>query len=122
MRFRVAEIDNRPTAIFTSKDQWRNSLLSQFLLPSTRFVATLLYDISKLERGIPLINSFQHQVGTIKLFKERRIIEPDDTTGGTKAPPIEIRMERMKIILFQWGEVVQRWEMKRKRMLRSIRR
>jgi hypothetical protein len=115
MRFRVAEIDNQPVAIFTSKQARRNSLLSQFLLPSTRFVSMLLYDISKLERGIPLINSFKHEVGNIKLFKERIIIEPDDPAGETKAPPIEIRMEKMKIILFQWGAAVQRWEMKQER-------
>lgn len=121
MRFRVAEIDNQPVAIFTSKQARRNSLLSQFLLPSTRFVSMLLYDISKLERGIPLINSFQHQVGNIKLFKDRIIIEPEDTAGQTKAPPIEIRMERMKIILFQWGAAVQRWEMKRERKRKKLR-
>jgi hypothetical protein len=114
MRFRVVEIENQPTAIFHSKDQRRNSLLSQFLLPSTKFVATLPYDISKVERGIAVTNSFEHQVGNSKLFKERIIIEPDDTAGEMKAPPIEIRMESMKLILFQWGAAVQRWEMKRK--------
>jgi hypothetical protein len=121
MRFRIAEIDNQPVAIFTSKQARRNSLLSQFLLPSTRFVSTLLYDISKLERGIPLINSFQHQVGNIKLFKDRIIIEPDNQAGETEAPPMEIRMERMKIILFQWGAAVQRWEMKRERKRKKLR-
>lgn len=121
MRFRVAEIDNQPTAIFTSKQARRDALLSQFLLPSTRFVSMLLYDISKLERGIPLINSFQHDVGTIKLFKDRIIIEPDDQAGETQAQEIEIRMERMKIILFQWGAAVQRWEMKQERKRKNLR-
>jgi hypothetical protein len=121
MRFRVAEIDNRPTAIFSSKDQRRNALLSQFLPPSTILVSMLLYDISKVERGVA-VTSFQHEVGTIKLCKDRLIIEPGDAAGETKAPPIEIRMESMKLILFQWGAAVQRWEMKRNRMLRSIKR
>lgn len=114
MRFRVAKIDNRPTAIFNSKDQRRNALLSQFLLPSTEFVVPLLYDISKVQRGIA-VTSFKHEIGNIKLLKDRIIIEPDDTAGETKAPPIEIRMESMKLILFQWGVVVQRWERKQKK-------
>jgi len=89
MRFRVAEIDNRPVAIFTSKQARRNSLLSQFLLPSTKYVSILLYDISKVERGIA-VTSFKHEIGNIKLFKDRIIIEPDDTAGETKASPMEI--------------------------------
>jgi hypothetical protein len=120
MRFRVAEIDNQPTAIFNSKDQLRNALLSQFLLPSTKFVAPLLYDISKVERGIA-VTSFQHEIGSIKLFKDRIIIEPNNTAGETKAPPIEIRMESMKLILFRWGVAVQRWEMKRERKRKNLR-
>ena len=120
MRFRVAEIDNWPTAIFHSKDQRRNSLLSQFLLPSTKFVSLLLYDISKVERGIA-VTSFQHEIGDIKLRKDRIIIEPDDTAGETKASSIEIRIESMKLILFQWGAAVQRWEMKRERKRKKLR-
>jgi hypothetical protein len=120
MHFRVAEIDNRPTAIFTSKDQRRNALLSQFLPPSTILVSMLLYDISKVERGVA-VTSFQHEVGTIKLCKDRLIIEPGDAAGETKAPPVEIRMESMKLILFQWGAAVQRWQMKRERKRKKLR-
>jgi hypothetical protein len=116
----VAEIDNQPTAIFHSKDQRRNALLSQFLLPSTKFVVPLLYDISKVERGIA-VTSFKHEIGNIKLCKDRIIIESDGTAGEMKSPPIEIRMESMKLILFLWGAAVQRWETKRERKRKKLR-
>jgi hypothetical protein len=117
MRFRVAEIDNQPTAIFTSEDQRRNELLSQLLLPSTEFAVNLLYDITRVERGWDSTYSYsRHQVVSIRLFKDRMTLTPYDKGDGRDLTPIEIPLDSAKLILFRWGLTLHRWEMKRKKM------
>jgi hypothetical protein len=116
MRFRVAETDHRPTAIFTSKDQRRNALLSQLLLPSTEFAIDLLYDITRVERGFDSTYSYsRHQVISIHLFKDRITLKPYDKSCETEMTQIEIPLDSAKLLLLQWGLTLQRWEMKRKK-------
>jgi hypothetical protein len=116
MRFRVAEIDNQPTAIFTSEDQRRNALLSQLLLPSTEFAVNLLYDITRVERGWDSTYSYsRHQVVYIRLFKDRMTLQLYDKGDGRDLTQIEIPLDSMKLLLLQWGLALQRREMKRKK-------
>jgi hypothetical protein len=117
MRFRVAEINNRPTAIFSSKDARRNERLSQLLSPSTEFIAHLLYNITRVERGFDSDYSYSsmNRIVYIQLLKERITIQSYEEAHDKKVPPIEIPVERAKLLLFQWGLTLQRWEMKRKK-------
>jgi hypothetical protein len=103
-------------AIFDGEDLRLNTLLSQFLLPSTLFVSILLYDISKVDRGFDSNFPFKHQVGYVKLFKDRITIEPYDQVPETEASPIEIPIEKVKLLLFEWGVALQRWRMKQKKL------
>lgn len=117
MRFRVEEIDNRPTAIFTSKNQRRNALLSQLLLPSTEFAVNLLYDITRVERGFDSTYSYsRHQVVSIRLFKDRVTLQLYDKGDGRDLTQIEIPVDSAKLLLWQWGLALQRWEMKREKL------
>jgi hypothetical protein len=116
MRFRVAETDDRPTAIFTSKDQRRNALLSQLLLPSIEYVVNLLYDIKRVERGLDSTHSYsRHHVVYIRLFKDQITLKLYDKGDGTDVTQIEIPLDSAKLLLLQWGLTLQRWEMKRKK-------
>lgn len=116
MRFRVAEIDNQPTAIFNSKDQQRNTLLSQLLLPSTEFTVNLLYDITRVERGFDSTHSYaRHQVISIDLLKDRMTLTPYDKGDGRDLTQIEIPLDSAKLLLWQWGLALQRREMMRGR-------
>jgi hypothetical protein len=116
MRFRVVEIDNRPTAIFNSEDQQRNTLLSQLLLPSTEFAVNLLYDITRVERGWDSYYSYaRHQVISIHLLKDRMTLKPYDKGDGRDLTQIEIPLDSAKLLLWQWGLALQRREMKRKK-------
>jgi hypothetical protein len=116
MRFRVAEIDNQPTAIFNSEDQRRNTLLSQFLLPSTEFAVNLLYDITRVERGFDSTYSYsRHQVISIRLFKDRMTLTPYDKGDGRDLTQIEIPLDSAKLLLFRWGLALQRREIMRGR-------
>ena len=103
MRFRVAEIDNQPTAIFNSKDQHRNALLSQLLLPSTEYVVNLLYDITRVERGFDSTYSYsRQQVVYIRLFNDRITLQLYDKGDGTDLTPIDIPVDSAKLLLLQW--------------------
>jgi hypothetical protein len=116
MRFRVAEIDNQPTAIFTSKDQRRNTLLSQLLLPSMEFTVNLLYDIMRVGRGFNSTYSYsRHQIVYIRLFKDRMTLTPYDKGDGRALTPTEIPLDSAKLLLWQWGLALQRREMMRER-------
>jgi hypothetical protein len=116
MRFRVVEIDNQPTAIFNSKDQRRNELLSQLLLPSTEFAVNLLYDITRVERGWDSTYSYaKHQVISIDLLQDRMKLTLYDKGDGRDLTPIEIPLDSAKLLLFRWGLALQRREMMRER-------
>lgn len=115
LEFRLTETDGQLMAIFDGEDSRLNALLSQFLLPSTMFVSILLYDISKVDRGYDSNFPFEHQVGYVKLFKDRITIEPYDQAQETEASPIEIPLEKVKLLLFEWGVALQRRRMKRKK-------
>jgi hypothetical protein len=113
----VAEIENQPKAIFTSKDARRNALLSQLLLPSTEFAVNLLYDITRVEKGWDSTYSYsRHQVVSIRLFKDRMTLTPYDKGDGRDLTPIEIPLDSMKTLLFRWGLTLHRWEMERKKL------
>lgn len=116
MRYRVVEIDNRPTAIFNSKDPMRNSLLSQFLVSSTESVVNLLYDISRVESGFYSSYAFENPTVYIELFKDYITIEPYVEEHETEVPQIEIPLDSAKLLLFKWGVTLQRWQIKRKKM------
>lgn len=117
MRFRVVEIDNRPTAIFNSKDARRNERLSQLLSPSTEFIVHLLYNITMVERGFETDYSYlgMNRIVYIQLFKERITIQSYEESHDKNVPAIEIPVARAKLLLFQWGLILQRWEMRRKK-------
>jgi len=115
LEFRLTETDGQLMAIFDGEDSRLNALLSQFLLPSTLFVSILLYDISKVDRGYDSNFPFEHPVGYVKLFKDRITIEPNDQAQETEATPIEIPLDKVKLLLFEWGVALQRRRIKRKK-------
>lgn len=116
MKFRVVEIDNQLTAIFDSKSPLRNSLLSQFLVPSTEFVVNILYDISGVESGNHSSYAFENSTVYIELFKDHITIEPYIEEHETEVPKIEIPVDSAKLLLFKWGVALQRWQMKQKKL------
>jgi hypothetical protein len=112
MEFRVAEVDGRPTAVFDGEDPQRNSLLSCFLASSKHFVVDILHDISLVERDIYPSHGFENPDVFIEIFKDHVTIEPYIAEHETVIPKVKISLEHAKLLLLEWGVVLQRWRMK----------
>jgi hypothetical protein len=114
MKFRVEEINNQLTAIFDTEDSLQNSLLSRLLVSSKYFVADILHDISQVERDIYPSYAFENPEVFIELYKDHITIEPYIDEDETEIPMVEIPLEKAKLLLLEWGVVLQRWLMKQK--------
>jgi hypothetical protein len=109
MKFRVEEINNQLTAIFDTENSLHNNLLSQFLISSTYFVVDILHDISLVERGFYSSHAYENPEVFIELFNDYITIEPYIGEDETEIPKVKIPLEKAKLLLFEWGVVLQRW-------------
>ena len=111
MKFRVEEVDGRPIAVFDGEDPQRNSLLSCFLVSSNYFVVDILHDISLVERDIYPSHGFENPEVFIEIFKDYVTIEPYIAEDETIIPRVKIPLEKAKLLLLEWGLVLQRRRM-----------
>lgn len=116
MKFQVKEINEQLTAIFDTGDSVQNALLSRFLVSSKYFVADILHDISQVEREVYPSYAFENPEAFIELYKDHITIEPYIKEDETDIPIVKIPLEKAKLLLLEWGVVLQRWMMKRKEM------
>ncbi|HEX3557912.1 MAG TPA: hypothetical protein VHU19_01825 [Pyrinomonadaceae bacterium] len=114
MEFRVEEIGDQLRAIFDSDNPLHNSLLSGFLVSSKYFVTDILYDISLVEKGLFQSYAFENPEVYIELYQDHITIEPYIEEDETEIPTLRIPLERAKLLLLEWGVVLQQWLMKQK--------
>jgi|SRR5215207_9954586 len=114
MKFRAEETNDQLTAIFDTEDSLQNSLLSRFLVSSKYFVVDILHDMSLVERGIYPSHAFENPEVFVELYKDHITIEPYIGEDETEIPKVKIPMDRAKLLLLEWGVVLQRWIMKQK--------
>jgi len=112
MKFRVEESSDQLTAIFDTEDPLQNSLLSRFLVSSKYFVVDILHDISMVERGIYPSHAFENPEVFVELYKDHISIEPYVEEEETEIPKVNMPLETAKLLLLEWGVVLQRWLMK----------
>ncbi len=112
MKFRVEKTGDQLTAIFDTEDSLQNSLLSRLLVSSRYFVADILHDMSLVERGIYPSQAFENPEVFVELYKDHITIEPYIEEGATDIPKVRIPLEQAKLLLLEWGVVLQRWLMK----------
>jgi hypothetical protein len=104
-------VEGKLTAVFTGESQLRQSLLSRFLLPSATFVIDLLSDILRVERGFYDSYAWENPEVHIELFIDRVTIEPYIAETAEEVPQIELPIEEVKLLLFEWGAALQRWRL-----------
>jgi hypothetical protein len=116
VQFRIEEVEGSPTAVFIGEPQLRAFLLSRFLLPSATFVIDVLSDMVRLERGFDNSYAFENPEAYVEVFKDRVTIEPYIAETGEGVPQIELPIDEAKLLLFEWGAALQRWQMGRRRV------
>lgn len=114
MKFRVEEINSKPVAVFADETPLRTLLLTQFLLPSDSFVIDILCDILRVEKGFYESYAFENPEVYIELFKDRVTIEPYLAEEETEVQGIEIEIDEAKLLLFEWGAALKKWQLARK--------
>lgn len=111
VKFQIEEVGGRLTAVFVGEPELRALLLSRFLLPSATFVVDLLGDILRVQRGFYDSHAFENPEVYIGLFKDRVTIEPYIAEAEEDVPQIELPLDEAKLLLFEWGAALQRWQM-----------
>jgi len=114
VEFRIEEVEGKLTAVFPGEPQLRAFLLSRFLLPSATFVIDLLSDILRVERGFSDSYAWENPEVYIELFNDRVTIEPYIAETAAEVPQIELPIEEAKLLLFEWGAALQRWQLGRR--------
>lgn len=114
MKFQIEEVAGKLTAVFAGEPPDRAFLLSRFLLPSATFVVDLLSDILRVERGFSDSGAWENPEVYIELFSDRVTIEPYISQTKEEVPQIELPIEEAKLLLFEWGAALQRWQLGRR--------
>jgi hypothetical protein len=111
VKFEIEEVAGKLTAVFAGEPPDRALLLSRFLLPSDTFVIDLLSDILRVERGFSDSYAWENPEVHIELFINRVTIEPYIAETAEEVPQIELPIEEAKLLLFEWGAALQRWQL-----------
>lgn len=108
LRFQTEEVGDKLTAVFNGEPEPRASLLSRFLLPSTSFVIGVLNDIARIEDGIDSTYAWENPEVYVELFPDRMTIEPYAAGTEEELPRVELGLDEVKLLLFEWGAALQR--------------
>lgn len=111
VQFRIQEVEGKLTAVFTGEPQLRAFLLSRFLLPSVTFVIDVLRDMVRIESGCDSSYGWENPEVLIELFQDRVTIEPYIPETEEDVPQIELPIDEAKLLLFEWGAALQRWQL-----------
>jgi hypothetical protein len=106
-------VDGRPRAVFDDEDPLRRELLPHFLLTSPYFVQDMLYELAVVERGATYSSGFESEYISAEFFRDRVVIKawaPEDAEEED-IERIEISPDEAKLLLLEWGVILQRREM-----------
>lgn len=114
MSFRVEEVGGRLRAVFDDEDPLRRELLPHFLLTSPYFVQDMLYELAVVERGsFSESSGFESEYVSVEFFRDRVVIEAwleDEDAGEEDIKRVEISPDEAKLLLLEWGVILQRRE------------
>ena len=112
MNFRLEEINGEPRAVPEGADHLEKVLLQHFLHPTPHFVPDVLYELSLVERLAVDSSGFETEHVEVCFFRDRVIITSKLKKEGESEPPrIVMTVDEAKLMLLEWGAMVQRWRM-----------
>lgn len=118
MNFRLEEINGVPNAVFKDEDPRRGKLLSNFLHPAPYFVPDILYEISIVERQIIESSGFDSAHVSVLLMRDCIVIASSlPESGEGQSHRIELSLDEAKLLLLEWGFVLQRRKVEQKTVL-----
>jgi hypothetical protein len=116
LNLRLEEINGEPRAILEGAGEAEEALLPHFLHPAPHFVADVLYEISLVERLVVESSGFETDLVDVKVFSDQVIIKFKlriDVKG--KSSSIVLSLDEAKLMLLEWGAMLQRWRIERKK-------
>lgn len=116
MRFRVEEVSGKPRPVFLGRNTLRKSLLTHFLPYTSESVINLLQEISWVEIGRDTSAYFNGGMIDGEIYRDRVVIEYLEPDGSGNYPKVEIPLEEVKLMLFEWGTALQRWRVKKSKL------
>ena len=120
MKFQLEEIYGKPTAVFEDENRPRGILLPHFLPSSLEVLRELLHEIAMVESSRHS-SEFESSVISGGIYLDRLEIEAyleEDAKGNH--PKIEIPLDDIKLLLYEWGAALQRWQMQRKQIVSGL--
>lgn len=115
LNFCLEEINGEPRAVLEGAVKYEKVLLQHFLHPAPHFVPDVLYEISLVERLAVESSGFETEHIDVCFFRDRVVITSKSKKEGENEPlRVVMAVDEAKLMLLEWGAMVQRWRMGRR--------
>jgi hypothetical protein len=111
MEFRVEKINGRLVAICEDKEKF---LLSKVLLPYKAFIIDLLHSISWAEKKLYEKHDCENLVVSVGMLLDSITVGPRALDDEVRVSYLELPLADAKLLLFEWGAILQRWQREQK--------
>jgi len=111
MEFRIEKINGMSVAICEDKEKL---LLSKVLLPYKGVIIDLLHNISWAERTLCEKHDCENLVVSVGMLLDSITVGPRALDDEVRVSYLELPLGDAKLLLFEWGAILQRWQREHK--------